>query len=140
MTGSAADSKSLLAKVPQITALFWLIKILTTGIRRGHVRFPRAQESRYRRPSAPRVSCRVRLAVRTRRYLAPPYWLTVAMVAVVGTMVADVCASIGVSYCVVERSLPRCSSPCSSASGTAREGTLRSTASIVPAPGSSSTG
>lgn len=99
MTGSAADSKTLLAKVPQITALFWLIKILTTGIGEAMSDFLAAQDI----PIAATVALLGFLAafgwqLRTRRYFAPPYWLTVAMVAVVGTMVADVVHLIGVPY------------------------------------------
>ena len=90
-------------KVPQIIALFWVVKVLTTAMGEsisdysvhrfdpvvavafGFVAFA--------------VAILVQLAVR--RYLAWVYWLAVAMVAVFGTMAADVThVRFGVPYAV----------------------------------------
>jgi len=81
----------LSAKVPEITALFWVIKILTTGmgeaasdylgtanlILGGVVGVGGFGYAMYRQLRAP-------------RYHAPTYWFAVSMVAVFGTIVADV--------------------------------------------------
>jgi uncharacterized membrane-anchored protein len=78
-------------KVPEITALFWAIKILTTGmgeaasdylgtanlILGGVVGVGGFGYAMYRQLRAP-------------RYHAPTYWFAVSMVAVFGTIVADV--------------------------------------------------
>jgi uncharacterized membrane-anchored protein len=78
-------------KVPEITALFWAIKILTTGmgeaasdylgtanlILGGVVGVGGFGYAMYRQ-------------LRTPRYHAPTYWFAVSMVAVFGTIVADV--------------------------------------------------
>jgi uncharacterized membrane-anchored protein len=78
-------------KVPEITALFWVIKILTTGMGEAASDFFGTANlviggvvgvggfgiAMYRQLRAP-------------RYHAPTYWFAVSMVAVFGTMVADV--------------------------------------------------
>ena len=80
-----------LAKVPAITALFWLVKVLTTGVGESASDFL-AQSSLW----IPAAFSAVGLAVamtfqfRARRYQALTYWLTVGMVAVFGTVLADV--------------------------------------------------
>lgn len=80
----------LAAKVPQITVLFWVIKVLTTAMGEAASDFL--------------VSVNIALAAvvgaagfalamwwqfRARRYVAWTYWFAVAMVAVFGTMAAD---------------------------------------------------
>jgi uncharacterized membrane-anchored protein len=78
-------------KVPEITVLFWVIKILTTGMGEAASDFLGTANlilggvlgvggfgyAMYRQLRAP-------------RYHAPTYWFAVSMVAVFGTMVADV--------------------------------------------------
>src|SRR5690242_337536 len=88
------------AKVPEITALFWVIKVLTTGmgeatsdylgkislILAGAVGFVGFVAAMW-------------LQLRTRRYVPIVYWFAVMMVAVFGTMVADALhVVLGVSY------------------------------------------
>ncbi len=87
---AARGREPLAAKVPEITALFWIIKILTTGMGEatsdflikinillggvvGLVAFVLALWWQFR----------------VRRYVAVVYWLAVAMVAVFGTLAAD---------------------------------------------------
>jgi uncharacterized membrane-anchored protein len=80
----------LAAKVPEITALFWLIKILTTGMGEsmsdflGHHSIPLAAAI-----GILGLSITLRLQLRSPRYHAWTYWLAVMMVAVFGTMAAD---------------------------------------------------
>jgi uncharacterized membrane-anchored protein len=80
----------LLAKVPEVTALFWAIKVLTTGMGEagadylGGISIPLA--------GAVGVLLLVgalTVQFRADRYVAARYWAAVAAVAVFGTMVAD---------------------------------------------------
>jgi uncharacterized membrane-anchored protein len=80
----------LAAKVPEITVLFWAIKILTTGMGESISDFL-GQNSV---PLAAAVGVlglwyALRLQLRTPAYRAAVYWFAVMMVAVFGTMVAD---------------------------------------------------
>jgi uncharacterized membrane-anchored protein len=87
---AALSREPLAAKVPEITAMFWVIKILTTGMGEATSDFL--------------VKVNILLGgvvgllafvlalwwqFRVRRYIAVVYWLAVAMVAVFGTLAAD---------------------------------------------------
>jgi uncharacterized membrane-anchored protein len=80
----------MLAKVPEITALFWVMKILTTGMGEsmsdylGSVSVPLAGLI-----GIGGMWLALRLQLRAREYKAPVYWFAVMMVAVFGTMAAD---------------------------------------------------
>jgi uncharacterized membrane-anchored protein len=92
----------LAAKVPEITAMFWVIKILTTGMGEA--------TSDYLAGISLAVAGGVGVLgfaiglwvqLRARRYSAPVYWFAVMMVAVFGTMAADVLhAGLGIPYAV----------------------------------------
>ena len=89
----------LAAKVPEITALFWVLKVLTTGMGESMSDFM-GQNSV---PIAGLVGIggfylAMRLQMRTREYHAPTYWFAVMMVAIFGTMVADAVHVAGVPY------------------------------------------
>jgi uncharacterized membrane-anchored protein len=78
------------AKVPEIAAMFWVIKILTTGIGESSSDFLGAKSI----PLAAAVGTSglvlaMWLQLRADRYRAPVYWFAVLMVAVFGTMAAD---------------------------------------------------
>jgi uncharacterized membrane-anchored protein len=78
------------AKVPEITALFWVIKILTTGM--GEAASDYLGELSLIVAGAVGVlgfAVAMWLQLRAPRYIAGIYWFAVAMVAVFGTMVAD---------------------------------------------------
>lgn len=87
------------AKVPEVLALFWVIKVLTTGT---------GEAASDYLVSVNRVvagcvaltgfGLALWLQLRTRRYVAGVYWLAVTMVAVFGTVVADVVHLAGVPY------------------------------------------
>jgi uncharacterized membrane-anchored protein len=95
-------AKELAPKVPQITLLFWIVKVLTTGMGESMSDFM-GQKSV---PIAGAVgvlgfALAMRLQLRARRYSAPVYWFAVLMVAVFGTMVADgIRDGAGLSYAV----------------------------------------
>jgi uncharacterized membrane-anchored protein len=94
---------SALVKVPEVTALFWLIKILTTGVGESTSDFLVKQIG----PAGAVLLAGIGLAgslvwqFRSRRYTPTIYWLAVAMVAVFGTLAADaVHIGLGVPYVV----------------------------------------
>ncbi|MCW2809631.1 MAG: hypothetical protein JWP61_89 [Friedmanniella sp.] len=87
------------AKVPEITVLFWVVKVLTTGMGEAL--------SDYLAGVSVVLAAAVGLLgfgsalllqLRTRRYLAPVYWAAVAMVAVFGTLAADAVHLVGLPY------------------------------------------
>ena len=78
------------AKVPEITVLFWLVKVLTTGIGEAASDFLAARSI----PLAAAVGLvgfvgAMVVQLRSRRYRPWAYWFAVSMVAVFGTMAAD---------------------------------------------------
>lgn len=96
--GSAPE---LAVKVPAITALFWVVKTLTTGM--GEALSDFLANTNLVVAIAVGVlglAGSLWLQLRTRRYTAPVYWLTVAMVAVFGTMAADGVHLVGLPYAV----------------------------------------
>ncbi len=86
----AESLEPLAAKVPEITVMFWVLKLLTTGMGEsmsdflGSVSVPLAGIV-----GISGLWLALRLQVRTREYRAPFYWFAVMMVAVFGTMAAD---------------------------------------------------
>src|SRR3954469_25916812 len=89
-TGLRARTKWLAPKVPEIALIFWVIKLLTTGIGET-VSDAMGQRSV---PIAGAVcvfgfALALRAQLRSDRYQAPLYWVCVLMLAVFGTMVAD---------------------------------------------------
>jgi uncharacterized membrane-anchored protein len=80
----------LAAKVPEIIALFWVLKILTTGMGEAMSDFLGSVSV----PLAGAIGLSgwcyaMWLQLRTREYRAPVYWFAVMMVAIFGTMAAD---------------------------------------------------
>jgi uncharacterized membrane-anchored protein len=89
-------------KVPEITALFWVLKLLTTGMGEAMSDFL-GQKSV---PLAALIGisglgAALWLQLRQSRYRAVHYWFTVMMVAIFGTMAADgIRDGAGLSYTV----------------------------------------
>ncbi len=84
------DNRRALTKVPEITAIFWVLKLLTTGMGEAMSDFL-GQNSV---PLAALVGIfglvlALWLQLRTEEYRAPYYWFAVMMVAIFGTMAAD---------------------------------------------------
>ncbi len=78
------------AKVPEIAVMFWVLKLLTTGMGEAMSDFL-GQNSV---PAAAAIGIfglwfALWLQLRTREYRAVPYWFAVMMVAIFGTMAAD---------------------------------------------------
>jgi uncharacterized membrane-anchored protein len=95
-------TRLLAAKVPEITAVFWLVKVLTTGM--GEAASDYLGETDLVLGGVVGVggfALAMWLQLRSRRYSAPTYWFAVSMVAVFGTIVADVLhVATGLSYYV----------------------------------------
>jgi uncharacterized membrane-anchored protein len=95
--------RAWLSKVPQVTALFWIIKVLTTGMGEtasdflAHTVAPPVAVGL----GALGLAAALALQLRMRRYVVGVYWLAVIMVSVFGTMAADVLhVGLGVPYVV----------------------------------------
>jgi uncharacterized membrane-anchored protein len=89
-TRRGSGREPLAAKVPEITVLFWIIKVLTTGMGEAASDFL----GKVSIPLAGAVGIlgfvvALRLQLRTPEYRATVYWPAVLMVAVFGTMAAD---------------------------------------------------
>ena len=100
MTTPSTQSRAELIRVPAITVWFWLVKILTTGAGESTSdylgrTYPHAIVGGI--GAVARVGSLV-LQLRMRRYVAWTYWFAVSMVAIVGTMAADVVHSLGIPY------------------------------------------
>lgn len=79
-------------KVPEITVLFWVLKLLSTAMGEASSDYLVFHVNPYLAVVAGTIGLLAALALQLRapRYAAPVYWLAVVMVAVFGTMVADV--------------------------------------------------
>src|ERR1700750_1393084 len=99
---STERTKTLAAKGPEITLIFWVIKILTTGMGEAMSDFLGSKSV----PIAGAIGVfglvyALRLQLRQTEYRAPIYWFAVMMVAVFGTMAADgVKDGLGLSYAI----------------------------------------
>ena len=92
-----------LSKVPEVTAAFWVAKVLTTGMGETTSDFLAHRVSPYLAVAVGGVGFVAALALqfRARRYAAWSYWLAVVMVSIFGTMVADFLhVVVGIPYLV----------------------------------------
>jgi uncharacterized membrane-anchored protein len=90
-------------KVPEITLYFWIIKLLTTAMGESTTDYLVYQINPYVAVALGCLGLAVALTLQflSRRYVTWIYWLTVVMVAVFGTMAADVAHIVlGISYLV----------------------------------------
>jgi uncharacterized membrane-anchored protein len=88
--GGCGPAARLLTKVPEITAIFWVLKLLTTGM--GEAMSDAIGQQSVALAAAVGLFGLVLalwLQLRQTEYRAPFYWFAVMMVAVFGTMAAD---------------------------------------------------
>jgi uncharacterized membrane-anchored protein len=101
-TPRTSRSAAVLArKVPEITAFFWIIKLLTTAMGEATSDFFVLNFNPYVAVLVGGIALALALALQfaARRYVAWIYWLAVSMVAVFGTMAADgLHVQLGVPY------------------------------------------
>jgi len=93
----------LLSKVPEVTAAFWIAKVLTTGMGETTSDYLAHRFGPYVAVAfgAVGLAAALSLQARARRYVPWIYWLAVAMVSVFGTMAADFLhVVVGVPYLV----------------------------------------
>jgi uncharacterized membrane-anchored protein len=84
------DWKPIAAKVPEITLIFWVLKVLTTGM--GEAISDFLSHKSIPLDAAVGVvwfTIAMSWQLRTRQYRAEVYWFAVMMVAVFGTIAAD---------------------------------------------------
>jgi uncharacterized membrane-anchored protein len=90
-------------KVPAVTFHFWAVKILSTAMGEAFSDYMVHTISPYEAVAIGFLGFVIAIVWQfaLRRYLAPVYWLAVVMVAVFGTMVADVIhIVIGIPYAI----------------------------------------
>lgn len=96
-------ARQTLLKVPSITTLFWVVKLLTTAMGESTSDYLVYQIDPYVAVAFGCLGLVVALVLQllARRYVPWIYWLAVAMVAVFGTMAADVAhVVLGIPYVV----------------------------------------
>ena len=107
MTGgpqrAVTRTRTAWSKVPEVTAAFWITKVLTTGMGETTSDYLARRIGPIPAVALAGLLLAVVLLVqlRARRYRAGLYWATVVMVSVFGTMAADVLhVALGVPYAV----------------------------------------
>jgi uncharacterized membrane-anchored protein len=100
LTSSVRFPEPVAAKVPEIAALFWTIKLLTTGMGEATSDFLAARSLLLAAAvGGLGFAAAMWWQFRVTHYSAVTYWLAVAMVAVFGTMAADgLHKGLGVPY------------------------------------------
>ena len=93
----------ILRKVPEITIVFWIVKLLTTALGESTSDFLVYRINPYLAVSIGATGLMVSLIIQlfAKKYIAWIYWLAIIMVAIFGTMAADVLhIGLGVPYLV----------------------------------------
>jgi uncharacterized membrane-anchored protein len=93
----------LLRKVPEITFVFWIVKLLTTALGESTSDFLVYKINPYIAVALGGIGLIIALALQfsVRKYIPWVYWLTVVMVAIFGTMAADaIHIQLGIPYVV----------------------------------------
>ncbi len=100
---SLSDRRGRLNKVPRVAAVFWIIKVLTTGMGESTSDFLAQRLGPFPAVGLAGALLVAALAAQltVRRHIGGLYWTAVVMVSVFGTMAADVLhVGLGVPYAV----------------------------------------
>jgi|SRR5579859_2548103 len=100
---ASSCAAAITLKVPELTVYFWIVKLLTTAMGEATTDYFVFQIDPYVAVGLGFAGLAISLALQlhARRYVPWIYWLTVVMVAVFGTMAADVLhVVLGVPYLV----------------------------------------
>jgi uncharacterized membrane-anchored protein len=91
-TAAAASARTAPIRVPEVTIYFWIVKVLSTGAGESTSDFlaHRFNPALVAVAGAAGLAVSLVLQFRMRRYVAWTYWFAVLMVAIFGTMAADV--------------------------------------------------
>lgn len=95
------DAHPLLTRVPEITAYFWILKFFTTAMGESTSDYMVFHMNPYLAVALGGIGFAAALALKLwmRRFTVWSYWLTALMVAIFGTMAADVVhVAVGVPY------------------------------------------
>src|SRR5579864_3446997 len=101
--GASARATTVALKVPEVTVYFWIVKLLTSAMGEATTDYFVFQIDPYVAVGVGFAGLAISLVLQllARRYVPWIYWLTVVMVAVFGTMAADVLhVVLGVPYLV----------------------------------------
>jgi uncharacterized membrane-anchored protein len=101
MNEPLSTTQQAFSKVPQITVIFWVTKVLTTGMGEAFSDYLAHQLNPIVAVALAGTGLVVSLVLQfaARRYVAWIYWLTVVMVSIFGTMAADVLhVGLGIPY------------------------------------------
>jgi len=101
--GVGIRTRAALSKVPEVTAVFWLAKVLSTGMGETTSDYLVHRFGPYVAVAlgAAGLAVALTLQARVRRYVASVYWLAVVMVSIFGTMAADILhVGFGIPYAV----------------------------------------
>jgi uncharacterized membrane-anchored protein len=102
-TGQPSRLLGVARKVPEVTLYFWVIKLLTTAMGESISDYLVHRFDPYIAVAMGAITFGITIVLQfaVRRYVPWIYWLTVAMVAVFGTMCADVLhVGLGIPYAV----------------------------------------
>lgn len=97
------NAKYIARKVPEITVFFWIIKLLSTAMGESTSDYLVFHINPYFAVSLGSIGLVISLILQlwVRRYIAWVYWLAVVMVAIFGTMAADVLhVALGIPYLI----------------------------------------
>jgi uncharacterized membrane-anchored protein len=95
------SARNTMSKVPEVTAYFWIVKVLTTGMGETTSDYLAHRLNPVIAVGIAGVILAATLVVQlsVRRYVASIYWAAVVMVSVFGTMAADVLhVGLGIPY------------------------------------------
>jgi len=100
-SGTTQTLIQVMGKVPRVTVYFWIIKLLTTGMGETTSDYLVHQLNPIIAVALGSIGLAITLVLQlsVRRYVAWIYWLAVVMVAIFGTMAADVIhIGLGIPY------------------------------------------